>query len=1085
MKLSDLTAVLSDKTVEFCIVIDDVASYAMDDSVDVLSDQMVYVKKSTMQNYQAGHFLTPADKHCFEQHSFGEYCCVINQIRGNILDITLFYDLAIKYESEFNPDGMAVAVVYESSVTELNDILRTNYAFSYKGETCFLLARHVMAPQKDTFLMVDAERLMFFSVTARDLQEINPEDSNDGGRTLVVEQAERRLLHCDQYSFFFYRAPIQFLDYTQAKRAADLTATIMNNGGSKYLQQWKVYAEKQMEIEQDLAEKAGTLKFSKITARDDKYQFLIDNDSNIPVFLKYAGNGKTEIQVKIAQTLKNGNIIFNSAIIHGRFIEGMNTITGRLKDVEDGDRLNYNLSGYLCLDLSGAEAVYGRRMNAFDALNSEQRVNSALIYLLEGRVVNQYEKKATTHGIQIDERIIKAHFGEAGPNDSQREAIEAALQTPDFAIIQGPPGTGKTKVITAIHAHLQAKQKNPNPNKDRYLLTAYQRDATENMASGQDTAYGLPIIAYHGGRESGGVGENVIRWSEQIKKNLSDTNNPINKEFGVPFAFTSKTQYRVMIQETRDYILGGCTLTDALHGIDRIIQMAQNFMVTEKPKKPDNADDLEYIEKPAHQRNLEQCVDGMNLIAGELKRRKDWELDPLGMYYIRKIPTSTQELSDNGEMLVNDIVAILGERLNHPEISQQLEILQQAAVEADCKKLKQCKQEIILLATRTPALSERHQKKLRLKIDNLLEGMERYQDNEINEIRADFLYGLEPTSELENVIKQYQQVVAATHQLSAKESRNYKDVLIDEAARSCPADLMIPLSRAENRIILVGDQKQLPQFVDDEVLKSIVTTESINAMFDGKTEEGIKASYKASMFKYLIDRAKDIAVVDPLHQRVVQLNVQYRMPPVLGSLVSTCFYDGKLQNSELPLSHFEQNYSPIEGKNLIWVNVTGQGTNEVRRGNGSIVRECEADVIVDYVDKIFASAPKKALKTPEIGIITFYAGQRDVLQRKIREKLGNEIANSISVGTVDAFQGKEFDIVFLSLVRQNSLDQLGFLESKNRMCVALSRAKKCLIVVGSSRILKYTDAKTKIPALIEALRCCANKEGGVCELRKS
>ena len=77
---------------------------------------------------------------------------------------------------------------------------------------------------------------------------------------------------------------------------------------------------------------------------------------------------------------------------------------------------------------------------------------------------------------------------------------------------------------------------------------------------------------------------------------------------------------------------------------------------------------------------------------------------------------------------------------------------------------------------------------------------------------------------------------------------NFKEVLIDEAARSCPADLMITLSCAENRMILVGDHNQLPQFVGDEVLRKLVTEKSENELYDTFTKnsdaDAVKEMYE-------------------------------------------------------------------------------------------------------------------------------------------------------------------------------------------------------------------------------------------------
>ena len=79
----------------------------------------------------------------------------------------------------------------------------------------------------------------------------------------------------------------------------------------------------------------------------------------------------------------------------------------------------------------------------------------------------------------------------------------------------------------------------------------------------------------------------------------------------------------------------------------------------------------------------------------------------------------------------------------------------------------------------------------------------------------------------------------------------------------------------------------------------------------------------------------------------------------------------------------------------------------------------------------------------------------------------------ISVGTVDAFQGKEFDIVILSTVRSNSEEDLkkrvGFLNNNNRLCVAFSRAKRLLITIGDSKTVAHNGTDVIIGPLNELL----------------
>ena len=88
--------------------------------------------------------------------------------------------------------------------------------------------------------------------------------------------------------------------------------------------------------------------------------------------------------------------------------------------------------------------------------------------------------------------------------------------------------------------------------------------------------------------------------------------------------------------------------------------------------------------------------------------------------------------------------------------------------------------------------------------------------------------------------------------------------------------------------------------------------------------------------------------------------------------------------------------------------------------------------------------------TKEVAIIAGYKAQKDLIRRLYYSEYESKF-NSITVeiNTVDAFQGRETDIVFYSVVRSNDNGNLGFLKDMRRLNVAFSRAKELLVVVGN------------------------------------
>jgi len=366
----------------------------------------------------------------------------------------------------------------------------------------------------------------------------------------------------------------------------------------------------------------------------------------------------------------------------------------------------------------------------------------------------------------------------------------------------------------------------------------------------------------------------------------------------------------------------------------------------------------------------------------------------------------------------------------------------------------------------------------------------------------------EGTSEIKKSLSAYTFAFAATAQQSdsrdikfAKGVSNYKEltshasydtVIVDEAARVSPGDLMIPLSQGERRIIMVGDQKQLPHIYDEEIFAKLREEGKITSDDD----------IQISMFQHLWQTAQELEKRDGI-KRTVTLDKQYRTHPTLGKFVSENFYERDGQGFESPrkADEFAQ---PITSHACLWVDLPANSGAMKRLPNGSRQRECEAVYIVGKLSEYLARSDCEELN---FGVITFYSGQRELIKTKFNKlRLGKDIANRVRIGTVDEFQGMEFDVIFLSVVRSggkfdsDDLDKLkeetaehdkitkaitakyyGFLND-NRLCVALSRQKKLLIVVGDCSMFSgrvaTPFAKRCVPAMYNLYALC-EEEGSI------
>ena len=262
-------------------------------------------------------------------------------------------------------------------------------------------------------------------------------------------------------------------------------------------------------------------------------------------------------------------------------------------------------------------------------------------------------------------------------------------------------------------------------------------------------------------------------------------------------------------------------------------------------------------------------------------------------------------------------------------------------------------------------------------------------------------------------------------------------VIVDEAGKATPPEILVPIALGK-KIVLVGDHKQLPPIVDESLIK-----ESKENQYN-ITKKDLETSLFEYLEKKLNDNCKSI------------LDEQYRMNPVIGELISQMFYDGKLisktskEQKSIPLDLFNK-------KSLVWLSTARRPDNkeEMLKSDQyyTFRNRCEVDIIFDYLLRINDELGKLRLKK-EIAIIAGYRAQRDLLISMHESKYLTRLNNiTLEINTVDAFQGRETDIVFYSVVRSNEEGNLGFLKDVRRLNVAFSRARELLIVVGNHQVV--------------------------------
>ena len=321
----------------------------------------------------------------------------------------------------------------------------------------------------------------------------------------------------------------------------------------------------------------------------------------------------------------------------------------------------------------------------------------------------------------------------------------------------------------------------------------------------------------------------------------------------------------------------------------------------------------------------------------------------------------------------------------------------------------------------------------------------------------------------------------------SSDAATFDTVIVDEAARANPLDLQIPMAIASRRIVLVGDQRQLPHIVDQRIANTVISTE--------QEAKELEESLFGRLFQFL-ENERRIGRPD----RVISLNQQFRMHPELGAFVSRNFYEpyGELIESPRPASDFQHNLAAYSGKFAAWIDVPRSKGLAARDENKSSFRECEAMVVAQEAKKILEQNSNIT-----VGIVSFYRAQANLIldylmelgiasrdpdsgrveieesQWKITVNDEGEQVERLRVDTVDNFQGKEFDISILSTVRTPNRDSrdpnqiFGHLRIMNRLCVALSRQKKLLIVVGDRQgLTKHPLSSVTVAPLCDFNELC-------------
>uniref|UniRef100_A0A8C5L5Q0 Zinc finger, NFX1-type containing 1 n=1 Tax=Jaculus jaculus TaxID=51337 RepID=A0A8C5L5Q0_JACJA len=645
-------------------------------------------------------------------------------------------------------------------------------------------------------------------------------------------------------------------------------------------------------------------------------------------------------------------------------------------------------------------------------------------------------------------------------DDSQMEALQFAL-TRELAIIQGPPGTGKTyvglKIVQALLTNKSVWQ--VNNQKFPILVVCYTNHALDQFLEGiYRSLHGVGIVRV-GGRSN----------SEVLRQfTLRELRN--NREFRRDLSMNLRRAYMNIVTEMKasgeGLRIGAKTLECTMQGVLRE-QFLQKYI---SPRHWDSLTNgpMQEMEWTTFQfGKYSMMLEWLGLGVGSFVQNTA-SVEPENTAQAEEL-----EGEDGEESLID--IAEEADLIQADRVIEEEEVMRPQRRKKDEKGADKELAKMLLAmtldqnspepaagqeqATEKWEIQRSRRKKMRNKMKNELRKLNTMTEAEANEIQDVWQLDLNSRWQLlwlqmyqadtRQRILQYEcqyrtsakkmaelrlqedlcilkdaQVIGMTTTGAAKYRQILQEVrpvivIVEEAAEVLEAHTIATLSKACQHLILIGDHQQLrPSANVYDLAKNF--------------------NLEVSLFERLVK----------VNIPFVRLNYQHRMRPEIARLLTPHIYQD-LENHPSVLK-----YEKIKGvsSNLFFVEHSFP-EQEIQEGRSHqnwheahfLVELCKYFLCQEYLPS-------------QITILTTYTGQLFCLRKLMPAKT----FAGIKVHVVDKYQGEENDIILLSLVRSNQEGKMGFLQIPNRICVALSRAKKGMYCIGNMQMLAREPLWSKI-----------------------
>lgn len=672
------------------------------------------------------------------------------------------------------------------------------------------------------------------------------------------------------------------------------------------------------------------------------------------------------------------------------------------------------------------------------------------LYMRNGLDLYEMKLKHDLYSFHILDDRYWPHWEELSLDKSQYLAFKAAL-TNELAVIQGPPGTGKTYIgLKIMETLLKNKIVWNQPQEVPILVVCYTNHALDQFLEG--------ILK---------CTTNVVRIGGQSKNEILEPFNLKNRRRYYGYERGQSSLMNDLRKKMSTILNSIKSFQNALENMETnegIISLKFLFNVLtlrEKSCFNNNTNLIEWLlEEVLQNTNTEKSVDfideeytfssvinenNMDVLDGDedyenLQRRQEMYMDTFELNNtedatdfvklsfactIQNVEKKYCELVDKITDMINSQKPRRASDFKYSELKNLRKIVHDLQVILDYLKLKLHNKDLIKENKRCQLQACKDIRTLpyedRWTLYRLwLERLKMWYKDHIR--KQEILYrndglNFEEARQMEDLkVLKTADVVGITTTTAAKlqamlRALQSKIVIIEEAAEVLEAHIVASLTSHCKHLVLIGDHKQLRPNPADYVV-------------------GKNLKLEISLFERFINNGIECYT----------LNIQHRMRPEISTLLVPTIYPKLLDHPSV------QHRDKIKGidKNVFFIthNVPEQEITEI----SSKQNKHEADFLIALCRHFLL----QGYKPEDITILTTYSGQLYYLRN---EKKKYNLPRELCIRVVDNFQGEESKIILLSLVRSNSENKVGFLKTENRVCVALSRARDGLYIIGNMSCL--------------------------------